>query len=67
MKEKRVKYEVYAEGESHHFTFYKYQRMLDFLWAYIPRWIHKMKVYKIQDGNTYLGKFVQNNRYPIKF
>lgn len=64
---KRIYYEVYAEGESNHYKFYKYERLLDFVWQFIPRWHYKLRVYKVKNGLTFVGKFVQNNRYPIKF
>lgn len=67
MKElsKNIRYE--AKSEFGVLKFRKYRRLIEWIIPYWPKWLHKIKVYKIKDGRYYYGQYTKNNRWPIKF
>lgn len=62
---KKVRYE--ATSEFGVIKFKKYKNLIKFILPYWPKWLHKINVYKIVNGVTYSGKFIDDNRWPIKF
>lgn len=66
-KKRRIYYEVRAVGESEVYRFYKYERMLDFVSKFYPRWVHKLYCYKIVGDLRIVGKLTDNPQCLIVF
>ena len=45
--------------------FYKIERMRDFVAQFVPRWQHKLRVYRKRNGMMYVGKFVDNKKIVV--
>jgi len=65
MKRKRTIY--YVTSELGELKFYKYHKLIEWLIPYWPKWLHKLKVYKDDGKNVYVGQFIKNNRWPVRF
>ena len=63
--EKKISYEVISEYGK--LKFYRYRKLIDFLLPYWPKWLFKMRVYKVINGVYYSGQFTNNTRWPVRF
>ncbi len=67
-KRKRTYYEVSADYETEIYRFYKYERMVNFIWQFIPRWDLKLHILKIKPNQCpIIGRIVRNARWPVRF